>query len=243
MGKEGAYSIAMRLRSVLPLGLLAVSALALAAQAMDLKWSPKVGDKASYKVTGKFEMGGAGDIEIGGTRTEEIKSVDANSVVTSETDKLTVNAMGNDIPVPETTATVTLKPDGTATDVKSGENQASAGSALRIVHLGSLIYPSKPVAVNDTWDATGVKDEKLDVPGYKITFKLVGDEKVGTTDTWKITGTGGETEGESKATVEATYWVDKTNGNVVRAYLKLANALLSPEAPPLTGTMDLLRQP
>ncbi len=151
----------MRLRSALPFGLLALSALALAAQAMDLKWTPKVGDKMTYKITGNFELGGAGEITLGGTRTEEVKSVDADKVVTSGTTKMTANAMGNEIPVPETNETTTQKLDGSVVDVKVGD-AAPTGSSMRLAHVSMLVYPSKPVAVGDTWTSTGAKSAMAD---------------------------------------------------------------------------------
>src|SRR4051812_20275739 len=133
----------MRLRSILPLGLLAVSAFALAVQAMDLKWTPKVGDKSTYKITGNFDLAGAGEITLAGTRSEEVKTVEADKIVVSGMTKMTVNAMGNEVPVPDSTETTTSKPDGTVLDVKIG-GDAPGGNGLRLARLSSFIFPSKP---------------------------------------------------------------------------------------------------
>lgn len=233
---------AMRLRSTLLPALLALSALALAAQAMDLKWTPKVGDKATYKVAGNFELAGAGEIVLAGTRTEEIKTVEADKIVSTSMTKMTVNAMGNEIPVPDSTETVTAKSDGTVLEVKTTAD-APTGGAMRLAHLSSLVYPSKAVAVGDTWTAEGKKDEKADLPGYKLEFKLVGEEKVGTWDTWKITSKGGEAEGDTPTKIESTYWVDKKDGTMVRSLSQLTDAVFSPQVPPLSGKMDVTRQP
>ena len=240
--------LAMRLRSVLPLGLLAVSALALAAQAMTLKWTPKTGDKMTYKVTGTFDLAAlGGDIKLTGTQTEEVKSVDADKVVIENSSKMTANAMGNEIPVPETKETVTTKPDGTVTEVKV--NDTVTGGAMRLARVTMFVWPSKPVAVGDSWTAEGPKDEKADVPGYKIDFKLVGDEKVDTFDTWKVSVDGGETEGETKTKINGTVWIDKKDGSVVKSLSKLTDAVFpgsanaGVEIPPLSGTMEIVRQP
>lgn len=238
----------MRLRTTLPPLLLAASALALAAaQAMDLKWTPKAGDKANYKVDGSFDLAGAGEIKLTGTRTESVTSVDADKIVVTSTSKLAANVMGNDVPVPESTETMTVKPDGTVTAVKV--NEADAGnSGIRLAHVTMFVYPGKPVAVGDSWTATGPKDEKADLPGYKIEFKLVGDEKVGTWDTWKVTAKGGETEGATPTKVDGTYWIDKKDGTIVRSLSQLTDVVFSgggggQEIPPLSGKMDITRQP
>ena len=241
--------LTMRLRSVLPLGLLAVSALALAAQAMTLKWTPKTGDKMTYKVTGTFDLAAlGGEIKLTGTQAEEVKSVDADNIVVANTSKMTANAMGNEIPVPEATETVTTKLDGTVTEVKVNDAVAT-GSAMRLARVTMFIWPSKPVAVGDSWTAEGTKDEKADVPGYKIDFKLVGDEKVDTFDTWKVSVEGGETEGETKTKISGTVWIDKKDGSVVKSLSKLTDAVFpgsanaGVEIPPLSGTMEIVRQP
>ena len=233
----------MKLRATLPLGLLALTALALAAQGIDLKWSPKVGDKATYKIDGKFEIPGIGDITLGGTRSEEVTKIDGDKVTATGTSKMTANAMGNDIPVPESKETTVSKIDGTVLELKVEGQDDAAGASMRISHVTALIFPGKPVAINDTWTAQAKKDEKLDIPGYKIEYKLIGEEKVDAWDTYKITSKGGETEGDAPTKVEATFWVEKSTGNVVKSTAKLTDALFSPQAPPLSGTMVTLRQP
>lgn len=236
----------MRLRTLLPLGLLAVSALALAAQAMDLKWTPKVGDKATYKIVGNFDLAGIGEITLGGSRTETVKSVDADKIVTVSSSKMTANAMGNEVPVPESTETTTSKPDGTVLEVKIGD-AAPTGGAMRLAHITMFVYPSKPVSVGDTWTTAAPKDEKLDLPGYKIEYKLVGEEKVGDWDAWKVTGKGSEVEGDTPTKVEATFWLDKKDGTIVRSLSQLTDAVFPGPAdqqiPPLSGKMELVRQP
>ena len=235
----------MRLRTVLPLGVLAVSALALAVQGMDLKWTPKVGDKANYKIDGTFDIEGIGEIKLGGTRVETVKTVDADKIVSESVSKLTVNAMGNEFPAPDSRESVTSKPDGTLVDVKVND-QPAPSVALRLAHITMFAYPTKPVAVNDTWTTEGKKDEKLDLPGYKIEYKLVGEEKVGGWDVWKVTAKGGEIEGETPSKVDATYWVNKADGSIVRSLSQLKDIVYpgpNDQPIPLSGKMDITRQP
>ena len=231
---------------MLPLGFFAVTALAFAAQAMDLKWTPKVGDMATYKINGTFEIEGLGEIVLGGSRTETVKSVDADKIVTESLSKMTATAMGNELPVPESKETTVCKPDGTVLEVKEND-KPTPGAAMRLAHITMFSYPAAPVSVGDTWTAMGAKDEKLDMPGYKIEYKLVGEEKVGTWDVWKVTAKGAETEGSTPTKVESTYWVNKKDGSMVRSLSQLTDASFpgpeGVEIPPMSGKMELTRQP
>ena len=231
----------MRLRSIVPLGVLAVSALALAAQAMEIKWSPKVGDKANYKIAGTFDLPGAGEIKLDGTRAEEIKSVSEDKVVAESTSNMTASVAGNEIPVPESKETLTSKPDGSLLELKIGDGSAAGG--MRLARASAFIYPSKPVAVGDTWTVEMPKDEKADLPGVKIEYKLVGEEKVGDWNTWKITSKGGEIEGDQPTKVEATTWIRKENGALVRSVAQMSDAVFSAEVPPLSGKLEINRVP
>ena len=234
----------MRLRSVLPLGILAVSALALAAQAMDLKWTPKVGDKATYKIDGTFEIENLGEIKLGGSRTETITSVDTDKIVADSTSNMTANVMGNELPVPASTESVSSKPDGTVIEIKANGTVVPS-AAMRLAHITMFAYPTRPIAVGDTWNADVKKDDKLDLPGYKIEYKLVGEEKVADWDVWKVTAKGAETEGDAPSKVDATFWVNKKDGSMVRSLSKLTDIVFpGPEGqpiPPLSGTMDITR--
>ncbi len=230
----------MRLRASLPLGLLALSALALAAQGITLKRTPKVGDKASYKVTGTFELQGV-DVTLKGTTTEEVLKVDNDTVTTKSVAKAVATVMGTDNEMPDATETTTAKLDGTPVEIKAGDTVSGPG--LRLANINLLYLPATPVEMNGTWTAEGKKDEKKDVPGYKINYKLVGEEKVGDWDTYKITAEGGETEGASPTKVKATYWIEKSTGATVRSLAELTDAVFDPKFPPLTGKMDVVRQP
>ena len=212
----------MRLRTVLPLGILAISAFALAAQAMELKWTPKVGDKATYKIDGSFEIEGLGEIKLGGSRVETITSVDAEKIVSESATTMIPNVMGNEMDAVKSKEMVTAKPDGTVIEVKENDKVVPP-AALRLAHITMFAYPTKPVDVNDTWTVEGAKDEKLDLPGYKIEYKLVGAEKVGAWDVWKVTAKGSEIEGDLPSTVQATFWVSKTDGSMVRSLSQLSN--------------------
>lgn len=230
----------MKLRATLPLALVAISVLAYAAQGIDLKWTPKVGDKATYKVKGTFELGGMGEAVLAGTRSEEITEIKDGNVVAVANTKMTANAGGTEFPIPDAKETTKSKLDGTVLEVSVDEKQAGT-AGLRLGRVTAFVFPGKPVAIGDTWTAEEKKDEKQDLPGYKVEFKLVGEEKVGAWDTYKVTSKGGETEGDAPTKVEATFWVEKSTGNMVHSLSNLKDAVVDQFT--LSGTMDIVRQP
>lgn len=222
------------------MGLMALSVLAYAAQGIVVKLTPKVGDKSEYAIAGTFEVAGA-EAKLTGTRSEEILKVEADSITSQGKTKLSINVMGQDIDQPESTETTKTKLDGTVIEVKQGDTPAEGG-ALRLAHLNTLLYPSKPLAVGDTWTMEVKKDEKADMPGYKVDFKLEGEEKVGKWDTYKITAKGGETEGAQPTKIKSTYWIEKTNGSLVHSLSELTDAVFRSDVPPVSGKMDIIRK-
>ncbi|RYG22635.1 hypothetical protein EON82_16495 [bacterium] len=230
----------MNRRAVLPMGLMALSVLAFAAQGIVIKYSPKVGDKANYAITGTFEVSGA-EVKLTGTRAEEVTKLEDDTVTTKGTTKISVNVMGQDMDQPESVETTKTKLDGTLVEVKQGEALAEGG-ALRLARVNTFLYPSKPLAVGDTWTMELKKDEKADLPGVKVDFKLEGEEKVGKWDTYKISGNGGESEGSQPTKIKATYWIDKASGGMIHSLSELTDAVFRPEVPPLSGKMDILRK-
>lgn len=230
----------MKLRTALPLGLLALSALALAAQGVVLKRSPKAGDKATYKMTAKFDMGGA-DVAVSGTMTEEVKKVEGDTVTTDSSSKATVTFGGSDNDLPETKETSVTKLDGTLVSVKSGDKEAGA-DAIRLARLNLLVLPATPVEPNGTWSTEGKKDDKLGTPGYKIDYKLVGEDKVGAWDAYKIEVNGKETDGDSPSKWKATYWIAKTDGNLLRSVSDVTDVTYGPGIT-LSGKIEINRQP
>ena len=230
----------MRLRALLPLGLLAFSALSLA-QGITLQRTPKVGDKMTYKMNGTFSVSGV-DVVLSGTTLDEVTAVDNGLVTTKSTTKMGVDVMGQHTDVPDTTATSTQKLDGTVTEVKVGD-AAPVAAGMRLANLNMLFLPSKPVAIGDTWTSEAKKDDKLGTPGYKLEYKLVGEDKVGAVDTYKITATGGETDGDSPSKVTATYWIDKATGKTVRSLAEYTGVIFDAKYPALDGKMELVLQP
>ncbi len=232
----------MKLRASLPLGLLALSVFALAAQGVVLKRAPKAGDKLKYKMTGNFQVQGA-DVVLNSTVTDEIKKVEGDVYVTESSTKGTVSVMGNDQDVPERVATTTSKLDGTIVEIKGAAAEDAGGNLYRVANLSLLMLPTTPIEMNGTWSTQAKKDDKRAVPGYKVDYRLVGEEKVGDWDAYKITADGKETEGEAPTSWKSTIWIEKTTGTLLRSVSDVTDVEFGPGVPPLSGKIELIRQP
>jgi hypothetical protein len=75
---------------------------------------------------------------------------------------------------------------------------------------------------------------------FSADFKLDGDEKIGSHDTWKIEGTVKESEGKAPATSKSIYWVDKTDGSMVKETSDVKDAPFG-NGQTGTGTLSMLR--
>lgn len=232
----------MTLRAIFPVGLVAVSVLAMAAvQGITLKRTPKVGDKASFKISGKFEVQGV-EAVLSGTANEEITSVDADKYTTKTTTKSAVNVMGQDMEQPDTEETTVYKLDNTVVSSKRGEQSADA-YAMRLNHLNVVYLPGTSVKVDDTWTLEGKKDDTAGTPGYKITYKLVGEEKVGDFDTYKLSAEGGETDGEQPTKIKSTIWINKADGATIHTVSDITDAKFQEQFPAVSGKMEVTRVP
>lgn len=230
----------MRPRAPLAFALLALASLSLA-QAVTIRRLPKVGEKTTYADTGTFQLNGV-EITVKGTSTEEVVKVEGDLVTSKTTTKTIITLGGMDQPASESTSLSSERLDGTPVESEIG-GKGPKGPGMRAAHITQLLLPSRPVFVGEAWNAEDKHDEKLGTPGYKINYKLVGDEKVGVVDAWKITADGWETEGESPTKIKATYWIDKSTGRMIRTSADATDIVFGEGAPPLTGHLEAVLQP
>lgn len=232
----------MRLRPAFPFALVLLAAL-VRAEPVVLKRTPKVGDKATFAIAATLKVMDL-DASVKGTMTEEVVKVEGDVVTTRSTTKATLVLGGQEQDMSDDgdASTSREKLDGTPLpdeDEKEGERAAS----MRRDNATQVRYPDKPVSVGDTWTAEGQNDEGLNVPGYKITFKLEGEDKVGAVDAWKITAEGGETGGAAPTKIKATYWIDKATGHEIKATSVFENLAFSSDVPSVSGRFEVTIQP
>gem|GEM_PF-2307428 len=226
----------------LTFGLFASAALAFATQPFVLKWIPKVGDKAVYRITLILKNGDADEIALKGLVTEETTEVDGTKVVTR-----TIGSIGPDHPDDEAAIDATFKPDtttlrpgGAILDVKE-EGEEPRGTPFRTAREIALVLPNAPVSVGDTWTFEETGDEKTGVPGVRLAYTLAGEERIGAWDTYRITMKGLDT-GSGGARSEATFWSEKTTGARIRTQYRITNEGTGKNVDASIVRGDLVRQ-
>lgn len=190
--------------------------------------TPKVGDRATYRVEGSFVVAGS-PVTLRGTSAEEVTKVEDGAVTLRSLAKATLLAMGEERPLDDATETVTLRLDG-----------APVGPASRLRWLNMLVLPATPVEPGAPW--WKVVERTSGRPAYRFDYRLIGEDRVGAWNAWKIAAEGGETDGATPAKVKATYWIDRQTGATLRTLAELTDAVLEPGQPALSGRLEVLRQ-
>jgi hypothetical protein len=199
---------------------LLVAALSVAAIAIqdgiNLKRTVKVGDTVKLRLKADVDIQGT-EAAFSSLITEKITKVESNGNYTLESSQSEgkVNLGGQEMDVPGSTQTSTYKATGEVMEIKA-ENVD--GNFYRTAHLTSFIVGDKAVKSGDSWAVEIKKDEKTGAVAAKGTFKIEGEEKIGERDTFKIKHSIKETDGgEAAASVEATSWISKKDGTIVKS--------------------------
>jgi hypothetical protein len=225
------------------LGLLAVAALsvvALAQDAIQLKRTVKAGEVTKYMIKADFNFGGT-DASFSSVAIETVKKVDENGNFTIESKssdaKVVVGGQENALP-DNSSVTTTFKPTGEVLDVKA---DGANGPSGRIAAMQATYFPTKPIKVGDSWDVDVKPDTKLGSVGLKGTFKLEAAEKVGDFDTYRIKESVKEASGTTPWTNEGTVWISVKDGSLVKEVGNWKNAPLNPQGDPLDAKFTVLR--
>lgn len=215
------------------LGSLTLASLALAAyDAVTLKRVVTVGDKATYTLKVQVDVNG-NTAELTSVTDREITKADADAyTIVNHVHDQKLSIGGNDVDQPEGTTTAVYKLSGEPVSQSTPDGQPGD---LRMSNLDMLLLPAKPVSVGDTWSYDGTKP----VP-FHVDYKLVGDEKIGDWDCWKIEVKAKETQADGGA-MESTVWIAKADGNKTKETAKLTNVFREGVPMPLNGTFTLLR--
>lgn len=217
--------------------LVALCAVASAQDALNLKFSPKVGDTMKYKLTGSLETP-QGPGEISGVIEDKVTKADADGyTVTSSQNSMNVTFGGSSIPIPDSSSTSVFKLSGEVVDLQADQ---VTGDTWRVAELDSFIYPDKPVKVGDTWTSSVTADSKKGTVAGTTNYKVDSLEKIGSHDTAKIKVTYKETSGDSPASSDGYVWIDTKDGSMVKAVSTWSNVPMGPM--PVGGTITLERQ-
>lgn len=222
----------IRLAHVAAAASLAVFSVTLAAapqEKVQLQRRAKVGDVSRHAMEGSMTMNVNGQqvtVEMQGTEKITVKAVAPDAItMEGQTESMTITMNGNAVPAPPLdSSTVVVKPDGTLVSFKS--SSSGDGTEVRLHAAMSPIFPDQPLSVGEAWTRDIAADAARGVPAARAEMKLVALEKVGATDTAKVTMKYTETGG-SGVTSTVVAWVDRATGEQVKVEAEVQNLPMS----------------
>jgi hypothetical protein len=223
----------IRLAHLAAAGSLAVFSVTLAAASQEkvqLHRRAKVGDVSRHAMEGSMTMNVNGQqvtVDMQGTEKITVKAVAADGAITMEgqTESMTITMNGNAVPAPPLdSSTLVVKPDGTLVSFKS--SSSGDGTEVRLHAAMSPIFPDQPLGVGEAWTRDIAADAARGVPAARAEMKLVGFEKIGATDTAKVTMKYTETGG-SGVTSTVVAWLDRATGEQVKVEAEVQNLPMS----------------
>jgi hypothetical protein len=207
---------------------LIASASLAAFQSVTLKRVPKVGQKINYTIDGSMTLSFDGASHtLKSSNTDSVTSVDTNgnfSVTTVQKDTL-FDGQAPPTGAEEQTSKAVFKPSGEIVSVE-GSAPGAADTTVRLQDLSTFYYPDKPLDIGGKW-SVDVKPKLEGAVPVHADFTLVSSEKVGSTDTYKVDEDVKET-GENPATMHNQFWVDPTDGQVIKQISEFTNLPLGP---------------
>ena len=218
----------------------AVAALAVVGFAIGqgaLKMSAKVGDVRKYKLTADMTLAGM-EAKLSGSVSDKVAKVDdkGNITTTSTQSNMQVEFNGSPMQLPDSSTTSVVRPDGTTLEIRS---ETVSPSDYRIATLSTVKLPDFALEKDKTWTWDCPADAKTGVVKAKGEYKVLGDEKVHDIDTWKISSKVTEVDGDTPGSMEATVWLSKADGTMVKSEGKGANVPFPGAPGPVSGTMKI----
>jgi hypothetical protein len=208
--------------------------------AISLKRTPKEGEVAKFRLKAELEFSGQ-PITFTGLVQEKTVAVTPDSY-TVETTQLEgkISMGGNEMDAPGGGVTTTVYEMNNV--VKEIRGEMTDGSAYRMAALNGVVMPGKDVAVGDKWSHTFKADSARGSVAASGEFEVLAEEQVGGVDTVKIKATVRETEGAEPASSEGTFWLAKSDGNVVKMEAKWTNAPFPGAPAPISATVTMTRE-
>ena len=205
------------MRPLLLLTLLVAAPIVWGQDPVALKRTAAEGESAKYKLAVETEISGM-KIKFTANVVEKVTKVSADGSysVSSEQQDATLEVNGESQPAPgEIGAQVTtvFRADGSISDV-SGDNVGK--DTLRLSNIQSLLWPKETVKVGSKWQGQIQGDKNKETVDVVSNYEVVGREKVGNRDCFKLTFDSKEQSGSDPASTKGTLWVDVASGLMVK---------------------------
>lgn len=220
----------------------ALSVAALAVQdGISLKRTAKVGDSAKYRLKADVDVQGT-EVQFTALVSEKISKVESNGnyVIESTQSEGKATFGGQDMDAPTTSQTMTYKSTGELLELKAED---TSPQVYRTAILTTFVVTDKPVKVGDTWNVELKKDDKTGAVPVKGSYKVEAEEKVGEVECFKVKYTTKENEGgDAAATVEATSWINKKDGSLVKSEGNWKNVQFPGVPMPINAKFTLVKE-
>jgi hypothetical protein len=221
------------------IAMLSVAAVALAAQGILIKRTPKEGDVFKYRIKAEIEIAGT-NATFSGLTSEKVLKVAADGTYEIESSQSEGKAVfgGQEMEIPDQGASVTVyKPGGEVVELRGNETNANS---YRMANLNNLFEPTSEVKPGDTWIREIKGDTKTGAVDATAKYKFVGEEKVGSKDAIKIEANFAE-KGADGAKSDYTIWLDKADFSMLKTAGKWINVPMAGSPAPLNGTVEVTR--
>ncbi|MDI9641371.1 hypothetical protein QPK87_06840 [Kamptonema cortianum] len=217
--------------------------------AVEIKWSPKVGETVNHQMNIAMSMDAGGtpmDINVSFVTVSKILSIDGDTVKTEDgmkDFKMMFNGqdagdMGPDASAMNQKVITTRKLSGKVVSIEGGMSEMSGGP--RVQQMNTFEYPSVPVKVGDSWMLDFPKDASKGLPlAAKAKFTYEGDEKIGKYDTWKIAFVYSEMDDPRGYGNMGTTWLDKSTGKLVKLVGEYQNVSFNEMMPPSNAKITI----
>lgn len=215
-----------------------LAAVALALDGAPLRIKATGGDVHSYKLTASMSINGM-DVKVSGNIKHKILKVEDNGNITTEESQsgLKIDFGGQTIDAPDSPATVSvLRSDGTLVEIRGA---AAGGPEYRLANLDIIKFPDFALEKDKTWEYDVKADEKTGAVKMHADYKVLGDEKVGGVDCWKISLKSKELTGDQPASVDATVWLGKADALLIKYQAKGVNLPIPGAPEPVSGDQSL----
>ncbi|MBX3117825.1 MAG: hypothetical protein KF784_02085 [Fimbriimonadaceae bacterium] len=208
--------------------------------ALSIKPKPKAGSTWKLKVHADVEIMGT-TAAFSALETAKVTKVDANgdfSVELSMSDvKVDVGGSVQEQPE-EPPTTAKHNASGEIIDLK-GEKPTAADYTMGTV--STPIFPKEDVKVGSKWTVETKGMSSLGAAGIKLSYEVLRVEEVLGVKAAVVKFTAKETSGDAPMSASGQYWVDLSNGFVVKGEMDIKQIVMSPELPPMDMKMKMER--
>ena len=202
--------------------------------------TPKVDDRATYSLAALIDLGGQDDVRFEGTFRERVKAVENGRVTTSVSSLVRVDVMGV---VREGRAVESDRVEGLDGSVVEAAKVDGVllFATLRVDRLRAFYPPEKPVESGVGWWRTEGRRDESKAPPFSSYLVLLGEEKVGTRDAWRVSLDAGEVAEDRPVRVRGMVWIDKGDGSLVKGQWTIDGFTYSATAPPGNARLEMTR--